>query len=355
VTLKRKINTISHHPSIIKDLLSGKSKSEIRTKIHQLDERARKSAEDTEVQSFITKQKQVFNNSYHIDPNATMKLNKLCCIEDWDNHEVKQIIPKLQDITYYNKCQGVLARKPGQIHRKDWEWTLGIIAMKKFGKLNENSTAIGVGAGKELILFYLANHFGHLYATDLYSTKDWENFAPADFPENPSKYSPFPYNQSALSVLRMNGTRLEFPSDSFDVVFSFSSIEHFGGENYSGALKSLKEMERVLKPGGIAVVTTEYIINNKNPPDLTNQFYNVRTIYSHLIDKLDVMKLVEPLDLTISQKTLGNGIIDAADAVKWDTSRVDDNFKQANPYVVIKLGNILVTSIMLVFQKNKKA
>lgn len=98
----------------------------------------------------------------------------------------------------------MLARKPGQIHRKDWEWTLGIIAMKKFGKLNENSTAIGVGAGKELILFYLANHLGHLYATDLYSTKDWENFAPADFPENPSKYSPFPYNQSALTVLRMN-------------------------------------------------------------------------------------------------------------------------------------------------------
>lgn len=67
------------------------------------------------------------------------------------------------------------------------------------------------------------------------------------------------------------------------------------------------------------------------------------------------MKLVEPLDLTISQKTLDKGIIDAADVVKWDTSRVDDNFKQANPIVVIKLGNILVTSIMLVFQKNKKA
>lgn len=69
-------------------------------KIHQLDERARKSAEDTEVQSFITEQKQAFSNSYHVDPNATMKLNKLCGIEDWDNHEVQQIIPKLQDIIY---------------------------------------------------------------------------------------------------------------------------------------------------------------------------------------------------------------------------------------------------------------
>ena len=268
-------------------------------KIHQLDERARKNAENLEVRSFIKKRlKQVSYNSYRVDPNGRMRLNKLCCIEDWENYEVKEMIPKLQDIAYYDKCQGILARKPGQIHRKDWEWTLGIIAMKRFGKLNnnKNNTALGIGAGKELILFYLANHLGHLYATDLYSTKEWESFAPADFPDNPSKYSPFPYNQSALTALRMDGTQLEFPSDSFDIVFSFSSIEHFGGEDYSGALKSLKEMERVLKPGGIAIVTTEYIINNKNPPDLTNQFYNERTIYSHLIDKLDLMKLVEPLD-----------------------------------------------------------
>jgi SAM-dependent methyltransferase len=351
VTLKGKITTISQHPSIIKDLLCGKSRSEIRMKIHQLDERARKSAEDSEVRSFIRRLKQVSYNSYHADPNARMRLNKLCCIEDWENYEVKEIISKLQDITYYNKSRGILARKPGQIHRKDWEWTLGIIALKRFGKLNKNSIALGIGAGKELILFHLANHLGHLYATDLYSTKQWENFAPADFPENPNKYSPFPYNQNALSALRMDGTRLEFPSDRFDIVFSFSSIEHFGGENYSGALKSLKEMERVLKPGGIAIVATEYIINNKDPPDVTNQFYNEHTIYSHLIDKLDVMKLVEPLDLTISQKTLDKGIIDASTAVDWDTSKVNDDFKQANPYIVIKLGNILVTSIMLIFQK----
>jgi ubiquinone/menaquinone biosynthesis C-methylase UbiE len=61
----------------------------------------------------------------------------------------------------------------------------------------------------------------------------------------------------------MDGTKLEFPSNTFDIAFSFSSIEHFGGENHSGALKGLKEIERVLKPGGIAVITTEYIINNK--------------------------------------------------------------------------------------------
>ena len=99
-------------------------------------------------------------------------MNKLCCIEDWENHEVREIIPKLQDITYYNKCQGILARKPGQIHRKDWEWALGIIAMKRFGKLNNNSIAIGIGAGREPILFHLTHYLRHVYATDLYSAKN---------------------------------------------------------------------------------------------------------------------------------------------------------------------------------------
>ena len=64
-----------------------------------------------------------------------------------------------------------------------------------------------------------------------------------------------------------------FPSDSFDIAISFSSIEHFSGEGYYGALESPKEMERALKPGRIAIVATEYIINNKNLPDLTNHFY----------------------------------------------------------------------------------
>ena len=351
MSIKNKITTVSHHPSIIIDMLRGKSRSQIRTKIHQLDEIAREKADDAEVQSFIRRLKQASSYSYRTDQKSRIKLNKLCCIEDWEDCEVKEIIPELQHITYYNKCQGILARKPGQIHRKDWEWALGLIAMKRFGKLNNNNIGIGIGAGRELILFYLTRYLGHVYATDLYGGKEWENFAPVDFLKNPDRYSPFPYDTSVLTVLRMDGTMLAFPPDSFDIVFSFSSIEHFGGANHSGALKSLKEMERVLKPGGIAIVTTEYIINNKEAPDLNNQFYNERTIYSHLIDRLDKMKLVEPLDLTISPKTLDTGIIDASDAVEWDTSRVDDDFKQANPYVVIKLGNKLVTSIMLVFQK----
>ncbi len=83
MTLKRKITKINHYPFIIKDLLSGMSKSEIRVKIHQLNDRARKTAEDSEVRSFIIRVKQASFSSYHADLNGGMKLNKLYCIEDW--------------------------------------------------------------------------------------------------------------------------------------------------------------------------------------------------------------------------------------------------------------------------------
>ena len=65
-------------------------------------------------------------------------------------------------------------------------------------------------------------------------------------------------------------------------------------------MKSLKEIERVLKKEGIAVIATEYIINDKDHPE----FFNRETIYSDLIDKLDSLKLVEFLDLRITTKTL---------------------------------------------------
>jgi hypothetical protein len=113
----------------------------------------------------------------------------------------------------------------------------------------------------------------------------------------------------------------------------------------------MKEVERVLKPGGIAVIATEYIINDKEAPDLANQFYNRRTIYSDLIDKLETMHLVEPLDLMVTAKTLDT-VMDVRDAEKWDKSVFDDGYKKMHPYILLRTGNILLTSVMLVFQKS---
>src|SRR5215208_1160483 len=143
----------------------------------------------------------------------------------------------------------------------------------------------------------------------------------------------------------MDGTHLKFPPETFDIAFLFSSIEHFGGDNHSGALKGLKEIERVLKPGGIAVITTEYIINDKDHPE----FFNKKTIYSDLIDKLDSLKLVEPLDFRVTTKTLDT-VMDLTDAEKWKS--MNDDFKKIHyPPLILRINDILFTSVMLVFKK----
>jgi SAM-dependent methyltransferase len=315
------------YPSTLKDIFQGKNLKDIKDNANRICEK-----EVIEFTSYLKR-----TSPYHIiNPNDQPKFNRLCYVEDWENSEIKDALAELEKLS-----------SEGLIHRKDWEWALGIIAMRRFGKLNEKSTAIGVGSGTEPVPFYLANKVKHVYATDLYGRNDgWKRAAPSDFPENPKKYAPFPYKEDALTVLEMDGTKLEFPSESFDIAFSFSSIEHFGGgKNHSGALRSLREMERVLKPGGLAVITTEYIINDKEHPE----FFNKRTIYSDLIDKLERLKLVEPLDLRITTKTLDTVIDYSSVGVSWNN--VNNDYKRTHPHIVLRIKNILFTSIILVFQK----
>lgn len=56
--------------------------------------------------------------------------------------------------------------------------------------------------------------------------------------------------QSNLSFRAMDVTRMDFSDSEFDVVTSFETIEHVDPELY------LKEIERVLKPGGLLVMST---------------------------------------------------------------------------------------------------
>jgi SAM-dependent methyltransferase len=352
LSFKKKFDLVIHHPSIFKNIIQGKSRDEIRTEANRLAQQQIVQQYKQESRKDISSLKKT---SYSTGINYKPNLNRLCYIEDWNNDEFKKIIDELQNPTYKTYIQKKdwktsdkkipSMRKPGLIHRKDWEWTLGIIAMKRFNKLNDKCTAIGIGSGREEVLFYLANHLKHVYATDIYDQKKWDNVAHSDFPDNPKKYAPFPYKEDALTVLRMDGTKLEFPSETFDIAFSFSSIEHFGGKDHSGALRSMKEIERVLKPGGIAVIATEYIINDKDHPE----FFNKKTIYSDLIDKLDSLKLVEPLDLRITTKTLDT-VLDWHEAFNRDISD-DEEFAKSHPYLLLNLENLLFISVMLVFKK----
>src|SRR3712207_8913278 len=54
--------------------------------------------------------------------------------------------------------------------KRSWEWALAIVAMRRYGKLNNNSKAIGIASSKEPLLFYLANNVKDRKSTRLNSS-----------------------------------------------------------------------------------------------------------------------------------------------------------------------------------------
>ncbi len=68
------------------------------------------------------------------------------------------------------------------------------------------------------------------------------------------------------------------------------------------------------------------------------------------IDKLEKLQLVEPLDLRLTTNTLDTVIELFSIDANWDN--IDEEYKKTHPLIVLRTRNILLTSVMLVFQKH---
>lgn len=196
-------------------------------------------------------------------------LNKICAMTDWDDPELLEILKDVLslDVDKYPEL-------PEIRHRKHWEWAIGMLALKKAGKIDNDCTFLGIGSGSEAPVFYLTNHAKYVLSTDLYTitSKRWKE-ANADMLANPERFAPSQFNRRRLGVQIMSGTDIHFDDNTFDAIFSYSSIEHFGGKD--AAAKSMKEIERVLKPGGVASIATEIFVY----PEL-EELSRKRKIYS---------------------------------------------------------------------------
>ena len=112
---------------------------------------------------------------------------------------------------------------------------------------------------------------------------------------NPEAYAPFPVSARSPDVhadgrpparIRRDGT--------FDLAYSLSSIEHFGGVENAAA--TLREMGRVLRPGGIVALATEYVLEGP-PHEETFQ----PAEFMQLIDQPG-LELVEPIDTGVYRR-----------------------------------------------------
>lgn len=246
-------------------------------------------------------------------------LNRLCTTSDWEAHgPLSQVMNELND----SVC----------IHRKSWEYALCILGLRQLGEYGETSKAIAVGAGYERPLFHYANEIQLMVATDLYDNPDHEG-QPAML-TSPETFAPFEYREDHLNVLRMSGDQLDFPDCEFDFAFCLSSIEHFGSRETQR--KSLAEMRRVLKPGGIAAIATELILN-----DGTHDEYYTYAELEEMFLKAPGFELVGgDLDLRIQQSLLDY-------PVELDRHRNTN----ASPHITLYTEGCLITSVMLFLRR----
>lgn len=59
---------------------------------------------------------------------------------------------------------------------------------------------------------------------------------------------------------------------------------------------------------------------------------------------------MQPFDTGLTAKTLDT-VMDVRDAEKWDKDELSSEYKALHPYVLLRSRDILLTSVMLVFQK----
>jgi 2-polyprenyl-3-methyl-5-hydroxy-6-metoxy-1,4-benzoquinol methylase len=142
-------------------------------------------------------------------------------------------------------------------HRKQWEYVYILRALEQFGMLMPGRSGVGFGCGKEPLAAVMAKRGARVTCTDIkpvgMGDKYWGSTNVNDFfYEGICPWETFESHVSFRAV-DMNG----IPDDlgHHDFIWSSCALEHLGSLQHG--IDFVLEANKCLKPGGIAVHTTE--------------------------------------------------------------------------------------------------
>ncbi|HEY9210839.1 MAG TPA: glycosyltransferase [Methylotenera sp.] len=210
--------------------------------------------------------------------------------------------------TYWCRLLGESPR----FHRKQWEFVYICQTLFERGYLRNGMSAIGFGVGKEPLVSYFASRGVQVLATDLdflkaeelgwVSTDQHSDNLDALNEHGLCDSSEF-YRLASFRNVDMN----EIPQDigSYDICWSSCAFEHLG--SIRKGLDFVLNSARLLKPGGIAVHTTEYnISSNTKTLDNNPSFVIFRRCDIELLVKELTSEgyQVEPIDFSAGEDEL---------------------------------------------------
>lgn len=195
---------------------------------------------------------------------------------------------------------------PFAYHRKLWELAYLMQALHQAGCLLREKSGLGFGCGREVIPSYLASRGVRVLATDMPSPRatPWKDtgqyattLADLHFVDLCSARQFYSY------VASRDVDMTDLPEDlgQFDFCWSICAIEHLG--TIEKAIEFVENALEYLKPGGVAVHTTEFaFLSRERPIEESSTVLFTRSDFELLQRRLTLAgHSLAPLDFDIGQ------------------------------------------------------
>lgn len=238
-----------------------------------------------------------------------------------------------------------LAERPGNMHRKLWEWCFITQAFYERNLLAPGVSGLGFAVGTEPLTAFFCSLGATITATDLFSDvakqKGWDvanQNASGMESLNLRNLCPEELFNKNCTFRHLDMNAIPKDARNFDFIWSSCALEHLGslkqGEDF------IYNAMNCLKPGGIAIHTTEYNFSS-----------NSSTITSGgtvLFRRQDIEKIAANL------RAAGHMIdIDYASGALPLDSYVDLPPYTHNPHIKLEFEKYVITSMGLIIQKKK--
>ena len=269
------------------------------------------------------------------------QFSKVCDAADWFDPALQTVIDRELE-------------EPARLHRKQWEFAMIFLALQHYGLVTPEKTGLSLGGGRELLIYALARRIKRLIATDLYdSDSDWDTARTGNPDQFLKANMPFPVDPQRFEALRMDMRRLDFPDDHFDFCYSSCSFEHIGDD--ADFLAHLNEVQRVLKPGGFYVFTTELHFGAETIRDAHNYVFAPAHLRQLIADSTLVPRESEvDARLTPNQVNFPQhaGLMQL---FHQNGGEAEALWQACNPHVLLLRGKYPFTSVLFVLQKDLQA
>jgi len=221
-----------------------------------------------------------------------MQLNKPCEIEEWQTPEMLATL-RILEPDIFQLYPGYPA---GREHRKSWEHHQILAGCKQLGCVHPDASVLVVSGGRERVIFELTNRARWVFAVDRFWNGPGQ---PGEMLLDPALCAAQTYNARRLVVQNMDPLVLRFEAESFDTVAAIG----FSSHDAESARLAVFEVSRVLKPGGIAVLVYDMVVNGGEGLSLPGlRLYDPGAITALIADS--GLELVENIQAAVSPATV---------------------------------------------------